>query len=99
MQNPTAAQLKALAADPQVLSVVEDKRVRLATYTTPNFLGLTGKGVRTSSATTSEPQYYGSDYGGHHHSDNWGLWNDVGAETIVASSVAWCAYMCAVTPT
>jgi len=99
VQNPTAAQLKALAGDPQVLSVVEDKRVRLATYTTPQFLGLTGKGVRTSSTTSSEPQYYGGDKGGHHHSANWGLWDEVGAETIVASPVVWCAYMCTVTCT
>jgi hypothetical protein len=39
-EAPSAAQLEALAADPQVLSVTEDKVVSLRTYSTPQFLGL-----------------------------------------------------------
>lgn len=42
VQNPSAAQLAALAADPEVLSVTEDRIVHTATYSTPQFLGLTG---------------------------------------------------------
>jgi len=97
VQDLTAAQMKALAADPQVLSVTEDNLVQLATYTTPNFLGLTGKGVRTSSDITSEPQYYGGGRGsGHHHSNNWGLWDEVSAAAILSSNCHSSCKLCGV---
>lgn len=94
VRNLTATELQALAADPNVLSVVEDNLVKTSTFTTPKFLGLTGEGVRTSSDTASEPQYYHDGYGGHHgdydggehfHSPNWGLWDKVGARYGVSS--------------
>lgn len=40
IENPTAAQLQALAANPAVKSVTEDSMVFATTYTTPQFLGL-----------------------------------------------------------
>jgi hypothetical protein len=40
VEAPSAAQLAALAADPAVLSVSEDRMVSLRTFSTPQFLGL-----------------------------------------------------------
>jgi len=40
IENPTAAQLQALAANPAVKSVTGDSMVFATTYTTPQFLGL-----------------------------------------------------------
>lgn len=45
VQNPSASQLAALTASPDVVSVTPDRVVRALTYTTPQFLGLAkGKG-------------------------------------------------------
>lgn len=76
VENPSPAQLQALAADPSVLSVVEDRRVSLATYTTPQFLKLTGSGARRSSATTFTPQHHGGGGSGS-GGGSWGLWDQV----------------------
>jgi hypothetical protein len=46
--NPTPAELAALAANPNVLSITPDKKNRLATYTTPRFLGLAGPASASS---------------------------------------------------
>jgi hypothetical protein len=54
VQAPTAAQLAALAADPQVLSVMEDKQVSIRTYSTPQFLGLPNR-ARQVQGSGSKP--------------------------------------------
>lgn len=54
VQGPTAAQLAALAADPLVLSVMEDKQVSISTYSTPQFLGLPNR-ARQVQGSGSKP--------------------------------------------
>jgi hypothetical protein len=53
IKNPTSSQLAALAADDKVAAVTEDVLVYTATYSTPQFLGLTAKGGNSAGTWRS----------------------------------------------
>jgi hypothetical protein len=52
--NPSAAQLAALGADPNVASVTPDRILQLHTFSTPRFLGLKSPG-RSKGSTKKRP--------------------------------------------
>lgn len=75
VQSPTAGQLAALAADPKVLSVTADRMLYAMTYSTPQFLGLRGRGSGSSRGSSSAGSARRSHKPDTHSS---GVWDEVG---------------------